>query len=190
MKFLKRKQIVVLALVLMIVVAGYLQYSYKKSSDSVGSAGEEDKGKIGESVYVGGDDVAIGEQAEDGGETNYFAQAKLDREMALSRDTETLRAITEDPNADEHIKAEAFEKLIIMTENSQKEMKIETLIEEKGFNDALVFFGADGSVDVVVNVPTLTDADAAQIYDIVSRHAGVEFDKIHIKHSNKNTEAQ
>ena len=131
MKFFKRKQIVVLALVLMIVVAGYLQYSYKKSSDSVGSAGEQDKGKLGESVYVGADDVAEDGLAENSEEDNYFAQAKLDREMALSRDTETLRAITEDPNADEMVKAEAFEKLIVMTENSQKEMKIETLIKKK-----------------------------------------------------------
>ena len=183
MKFLKKKQIAVLFLVLLIVVAGYLQYSYKKSSDSVNSADEQDKGKLGESVYVDSDDLTAEELGENSEDTDYFAQAKLDREMALSRDTETLRAITEDPNADEMVKAEAFEKLIVMTENSQKEMKIETLIEEKGFKDALVFFGTDSSVDVVVNVPTLTDSDAAQICDIVSRHAGVDIDKIHIKHS-------
>ncbi len=49
MMVFKRKQIVVLSLVLMIVVAGYLQYSYKKSSISVNS---KDNEKLGEAVYV------------------------------------------------------------------------------------------------------------------------------------------
>ena len=35
MMVFKRKQIVVLSLVLMIVVAGYLQYSYNKNGESV-----------------------------------------------------------------------------------------------------------------------------------------------------------
>ena len=57
-------------------------------------------------------------------------------------------------------------------ENSEKEMRIETLIKEKGYKDVVVLFGSDGSVDVVVKAPSLTSVQVAQIADIASRHAG------------------
>ena len=47
MMVFKRKQIVILALILMIVVAGYLQYSYRQGSTSANT-----EGKLGEAVYV------------------------------------------------------------------------------------------------------------------------------------------
>jgi stage III sporulation protein AH len=47
----KKKQIVILSLVLMIIVAGYLQYTYKKSSSS---SVDKDNGRLGEAVYVDG----------------------------------------------------------------------------------------------------------------------------------------
>lgn len=191
MKNFRNKQIVVLSLVLMIVVAGYLQYSYKKSSNSLGAA-DDNEVKIGEAVYV--DDSALLEEDIDEGSKkvenekpaskqadNFFTQAKLNRETALSRDSETLRAITEDENANDEIKAQAYEKMMKLIENSQMEMKIEALIEDTGFAEAITYFAEDGSVDVIVKAPSLTDADAAKIYDIVSRQANIGIDQIVIK---------
>lgn len=188
MRGLKRKQIVVLSLVLMIVVAGYLQYSYKKSSMT---AQDKEKGKLGEAVYVDNSDMDAEQVAEEGTESmdiaaskqanEFFAQAKLDREMALSRDTDMLKQITEDENASEEVKAEAFEKMMKLVENSQREERIETLIKEKGFEDVIALFSEDGSLDIVVKAPQLTSADTAQIADIASRHGNVDISKIHIK---------
>ena len=50
---IKRRQIIILALVVMIVVAGYIQYSYKKSGFS---QTDSDAGKLGEAVYVDNQD--------------------------------------------------------------------------------------------------------------------------------------
>jgi len=165
MMVFKRKQIVVLSLVLMIVVAGYLQYSYKKSGTAV-TQGSDKAAKT----------VSASKQAND-----FFAQARLDREVTRGKDTDALKSISNDPNAPKEAKTKAYDKAIRISENSQKEMRIENLVKEKGFNDVVVLFGDDGSIDIVVKSPSLTSAQTAQIADIVMRQANVPMSKIHIK---------
>lgn len=190
----KRKQIVVLALILMIVVAGYLQYSYKQGSTSA----SRDSGKLGEAVYVDnqmenesfdqadqskkGDmidkkkDVSASKLAND-----FFAQAKMDKDMSRSKSNDSLKAITEDTNASKETRAEAYDEMMALVDNADKEMRIETLIREKGFSDAIALFADDGSIDIIVKTPSLTTAQTAQIADIVSRQAKVAIESIHIK---------
>lgn len=186
----KRKQVVVLSLVLMIIVAGYLQYSYKKSSVSTSA---KDGSKLGEAVYVDNKDSEANakDSAKDTKTTkdtsaskqanDYFTQAKLEKEITRGKDTDALKAITVDQNATKDAKAKAYEQMMKIVSNSEKELAIETLLKEKGFNEALVLFGDDGSVDVVVKVPALTSANTAQITDIVTRQAKVSAADLHIK---------
>lgn len=60
----KRKQIVVLSLVLMIVIAGYLQYSYKRSSISVSETADSDSPRLGEAIYVDNSEAIDSEVAD------------------------------------------------------------------------------------------------------------------------------
>jgi stage III sporulation protein AH len=187
----KRKQIIILALILVIVVAGYLQYSYRHGSTSADLDG------LGEAVYVDSEidneDYANSDAALQGDESdqsnvtasqeaeNYFAQARMNKEQSLSECTETFKAITEDVNASAEVKEEAYDKMIAMTTNADKETKIETLINKMGFDESLVIFADNGSIDVVVKTPSLTTAQVAQITDIVTRHADASVDDIHIR---------
>ena len=190
----KRKQIVVLALILMIVVAGYLQYSYKQGSTSAG----KDSGKLGEAVYVdnqlGNENLDQAEEAKKVEKSDkkadvsasklandFFAQAKMDKEISRSKSNDSLKAITEDVNASKETRAEAYDKMMALVDNADKEMRIETLIREKGFSDAVALFADDGSIDIIVKAPSLTTAQTAQIADIVSRQAKVAIEDIHIK---------
>jgi stage III sporulation protein AH len=50
-----------------------------------------------------------------------------------------------------------------------------------GFDESLVIFADNGSIDVVVKTPSLTTAQVAQITDIVTRHADASVDDIHIR---------
>jgi stage III sporulation protein AH len=190
---IKRKQIIVLSLILMIVIAGYLQYSYKKSSSSVS---DRDNGKLGEAVYVDSqnvvseepDDTIVSKDKKDQKEieasqqaNDFFAQAYLDREIARSRDTDALKEISEDPGATSEIKAQAYEEMMRIIANSQIETKIETLVKERGFEDVIAVFAGDGSLDIIVKTPALTSAETAQIADIAMRHAQLQMDQIHIK---------
>lgn len=194
MMVFKRRQIVVLALVLLVVVAGYLQYTYKKSSVST----QKDEGKLGEAVYVDnkdltGADIVTNDSSEgttvaktkDTGASrqanDFFAQAKLDKEMVRSKDTDTLKQITEDVNASKEVISQAYDQMMKIVDSAEKEMRIETLIKEKGFTDVITLFGDDGSVDIVVKTPSLTSAQTAQISDIVSRQGKIDMAKIHIR---------
>jgi len=186
MKFLKRKQIIVLSLVLMLVIAGYLQYSYNKSSQF----SEEDSAQIGDAVYVESHEVSGDETAVDDSEktvtaskeaNNFFAQAKMDRDIARGRDIELMKSITEDQSASKEAKTQAQAKMIKIVETSQKELNIENLIKSKGFSDVVALFGDDGSVDIVVKAPAITKQQTAQIIDIVTRQANVPMEKIVIK---------
>ncbi len=184
----KKRQIVVLALILVIVVAGYMQYTYKKSS----SASTQKNGeKIGEAVFVDSkndasladDDNAAGTGSAVKTDGDFFAGAKLDRETSRSLSMDMLKKITEDSNASEAVKSEAYDKMIRLVDISEKENKIEMLIKEKGFADVVVIFGDNGNMDIVVRAPGLTSAEAAQIADIASRQGNVDIRGIHIRNS-------
>lgn len=195
MMVFRRKQIVVLSLVLMIIVAGYLQYSYRNSSTA---GNDKESGRLGEAVYVDGKEVegdgemeAMGKEDSEGekvskasSEANdYFAQSKLDREITVSKNVDTLKAITVDENASQEVKTQAYEKMMEIVDNSEMEMKIEVLLKEKDFEDAICIISEDGSIDIVLKTPSLDSAQVAQVASIVTRHAKVDMDKLHI--SNK-----
>ena len=74
-------------------------------------------------------------------------------------------------------KQSAILSMIRMTEISEKENAAETLLMAKGFADPVVSISS-GKVDVVVNAPSITDAQRAQIEDIVKRKAEVGADSI------------
>lgn len=221
----KRKQIVVLSLVLMIVIAGYLQYSYKKSSISVNEIVETDSPRLGEAVYVDNGDLLENEVAEKTNESDkkdnkkednkkedskkednkkednkkdekkssskevqaskqaneFFAQAKMDKDVTRGKNKDELEQITKDPNADKQLKSQANEKILALIDKSEKEMAIETLIKEKGYNDVVVFMADDGSIDVVVKAQSLSDLEATQIADIASRQANVAIADVHVR---------
>ncbi len=187
MKFLKRKQIIVLSLVLMLVIAGYLQYSYNKSSQF----SEDDSAQIGDAVYVDNQGVTADDQASATGTektvtaskeaNNYFAQTKMDRDVVRDKNIETMKGITDDQLASKEAKQDAHDKMMKIVEISQKEVNIENLIKGKGFSDVVALFGDDGSVDIVVKAPALTKAQTAQIADIAMRQGNVPIDKIVIK---------
>ena len=69
--------------------------------------------------------------------------------------------------------------MIAITDVAEKEMASEILLEAKGFADVVVSI-TDGAVDVVVNAVELTEAQRAQIEDIVIRKTGISAESIFI----------
>lgn len=193
MKFLRRKQIIVLSLVLMLCVAGYLQYHYNQTSQ-FDDLSEVDPNQTGDAVYVNNKDVskndnvstaAAGDEKQTAvasrAANSFFAQAKMDRDVVRDKDIETMKSIYEDDVASKEAKDKAYEKMMQIVENSKKEANIETLIKETGFDDAVALFSDSGSVDIIVKAPAISKTQTAKIVDIVARHGNVPFDKIVIK---------
>lgn len=190
-KMVKKNQIIIAALAVMIAAAGYLNYSGKifgdkkeaetanadlanqelldisaedlanasddiKSQDSDGSV----DGTPGEAVLTSGEASAV------------VAEAKVTREQVRAKNKEALLEIIDNQNLSDAQKQDAVSQMVAMTDMAEKEAAAETLLASKGFHEAVISLTAD-TADVVVNAADLSDANRAQIEDIVTRKTGV-----------------
>ena len=103
--------------------------------------------------------------------------AKLLKEQVRARNKETLLEIINNENISDEQKQEAIDGMIAITDAAEKETAAEILLQAKGFDDAVVSI-ADGMVDVVINTSDLTEAQRAQIEDIVVRKTGIGAENI------------
>lgn len=198
-RIFKKNQIIIAALAVMIAAAGYLNYSGRLFS------GEDDAQEANadlasqELLDISEEDLASASgdiesqdsEAEDGsvegtpgeavltsGEVNgVVAEAKVTREQVRAKNKESLLEIIDNENLSDEQKQEAVNQMVAMTEIAEKEAAAETLLASKGFSEAVVSL-TDESADVVVNAAELSDANRAQIEDIVTRKTGVAAENV------------
>ncbi len=134
--------------------------------DSVGETGDaaeeskEDEEVIsnpGEAVLTSGVSVA-----------DFMADARLSREQVRASNKETLLEIIDSEAVSDEQKEAAINSMIELTEVAEKENATETLLQAKGFTDALVSI-VDGQVNVVIAATSISEAEKAQIEDIVKQ---------------------
>ncbi|MGB8450951.1 MAG: SpoIIIAH-like family protein [Anaerocolumna sp.] len=151
-----------------------------KKSEEVAAYNVSDNGEVvidekGEETTAPGEAVLVSATTT----PDFFASSKLAREQTRAINKEDLMAIVNSANLTEDAKAEAVHNIIEMTAIAEKENATETLLEAKGFSDAIVTIEGE-LVDVVVNATSLNEQDIAQITDIVKRKTGVETKDINI----------
>lgn len=112
-------------------------------------------------------------------DSSYFVQAKLEREQSRNKQKDMLNEMLNNENIDNDKKNEVTTAMLQIQQRIEKETAAESMIEAKGFNEVYVRID-DDTVDVVVDKAELTDAEIAQIEDIVKRKTGVSADKIRI----------
>ena len=106
-----------------------------------------------------------------------LSAARLLKEQTRARNREALEEIVNNEALDSAQKEEAVVSMVAMTDRSEKEMEAEILLSAKGFTETVVSMG-DNSVDVVVCADTLSDAQLAQIMDIVTRKTKVSAENV------------
>lgn len=106
-----------------------------------------------------------------------ITEIKLNREQVRAANKETLMGIIDNTNITDEQKQNAISELLNSTAVSEKEAAAEMLLAAKGFSDVVVSI-TDDTVDVVVNQSSLSDAERAQIEDIVKRKTEVSAEKI------------
>ena len=111
------------------------------------------------------------------GGVEVLSEAKLLKEQTRAKNKETLLEIINSTGLTDAQKQEAVDSMVKMTEIAEKEAAAEILLEAKGFSDVVVSINAD-AVDVVVNATELTDAQRAQIEDIVKRKTEIAAENI------------
>ena len=202
-KIFRKNQIIIAALAVMIAAAGYLNYSGRlfgeedTAAQTSGDLASQELLDISEEdVSAGSDDIesqdvdgdAAGAQGETGdgsvdgtpGEavltsgdaSAVVAEAKVTREQVRAKNKEDLLSIIDNQNLSDEQKQDAVNQMVQMTDLAEKEAAAETLLASKGFDEAVVSLTAD-SADVVVNASELSDANRAQIEDIITRKTGI-----------------
>lgn len=189
-RLLKKNQVIITALAVMIAIAGYLNYSgemFGGTKEDAKEASAETANKdlldiSAEDLETGTQDIVSNDSEVEGtpgeavltsgGAENTVAQAKVAREQVRAQNKETLQAIIDNANISEAEKQGAIAQMLQMTQLAEQEVAIETLMASKGFSEAVVSLTAD-SADIVVNAAELTDANRAQIEDIVTRKTSI-----------------
>ncbi len=194
MMVLRRKTVVLSFLVLLLVVVAVVNHNIGREIASDNNLtfveGEDfEEGNIEEpegDLAMDSEDTGNIE-IEEGVETSaanlaassFFIQSRLDRNKNRSFYIETLNGIVEDQNIDNNIKEMAQTEMLSLIKRSETESIVESLIKAKGFKDALVIMGEE-SINIIVNSEKLTQAQVAQIKDIVTREAKVDIENIKI----------
>ncbi len=198
-RIFRRNQVIIAALAVMIAVAGYLNYSGRifggegdaaeanselanmelldiseedlaETDGEIASNDSEEtdgtvEGTPGEAVLTSGDASAV------------VAEAKVTREQVRAKNKESLMEIIDNQNLSDDQKQEAVNQLLALTDLAEKEAAAETLLASKGFDQAVVSLTQEGA-DIVVSAAELSDANRAQIEDIVTRKTGIAAENI------------
>ena len=207
-KFLKRNQIAIYAIALMLITAGYLNYTTNNNNSLETSVEnslqmENDDSKladIGDAELVSSNDVAKDDNmkntnttekqeiADEIVETNaksqddYFTKSKLDRDTMYSQMLETYEKVINSNNTLETQKQSATEEITKINNIKNSIMVAENLIKTKGFENNIIFVNGE-SISVIIGGEELKQEEIAQIQNIIARELNAKIENIHI--SNK-----
>lgn len=199
-KIAGKNRLAVLALAVMIGVAGYMSFADtgkdKKEKDAapVETLSYEEIEKAAEAENDGTSADELGEQVElnDSEDTigdavltsaqavsSSLATAKLNREQSRSKSKEALMDVIGDEALSDDAKKEATDTYVKLSDTIEKETDVETLLAARGYTDAIVTISED-TVDVALSEVALTDTQRAQIEDIVTRKTGYNISSVAI----------
>ena len=193
-KILKKNQFIVTFLAVLIAVAGYLNYSANLDKKNESKKVTND---TYESIYSKDNLLTNNEDIESmdkeqtteepgaavltNGSTlsSYMVQAKLNREQTRSKNKETLLEVINNNDIGDKEKKKAVKSMVKITENSEMENNIETLLKAKGFNDIIVTIN-DNQADVILSDTEVSDEKRAQIEDVIKRKTNISVNNITI----------
>ena len=189
-KILKKNQFIVT----LIAVAGYLNYSANLDKKNESKKVTND---TYESIYskdnllTNNEDIESMDKEETTEEpgaavltngstlSSYMVQAKLNREQTRSKNKETLLEVINNNDIGDKEKKKAVKSMVKITENSEMENNIETLLKAKGFNDIIVTIN-DNQADVILSDTEVSEEKRAQIEDVIKRKTNISVNNITI----------
>ena len=206
-KILKKNQVIITSLAVLIAVAGYLNFAdvdlglknKEASADSSSILEDVDYDLTDETALLdeNGADGSLSDVSDQATSTpgeavltaasDFAAQAKLSREQIRSQNKADLQAIINNQDLGDDQKQEAVSTMVSMADLTEKESAAELLLEAKGFENVIVNLTGE-TADVVVPEADLTDAKRAQIEDIVKRKTGIAPENIVITPLNESEE--
>ena len=192
-----KRTAVVVAIVLFVGAAVYLNWSYgKEASANGGGAGQGGGRLLGQAALVNGEDGqtagkpdasaqpsaapdASAQPSAAGEQTGYFASARLNRQQARDSALQLLQQAAADANAQQEVIDDANASIQAMAALTMSEAQVENLVTAKGYGDCVCFIN-DSSASVVVSSTEngLNENDVTKIMEIVKEETGLSASKI------------
>mgnify|MGYP004530419555 CR=1 FL=1 len=204
MKIIKRNQLIILVISLMLITAGYLNFTADNNTVTTSyltaelgdatlvSSNSVVENNIEENILVENNTVENSEDNNILEENNtietvatyevddtYFTTSKLERENMYSQMLETYQQIYNNTETSSDQKTSALNEIANINKTKNAIMIAENLISAKGFKNVVIFVN-DNSVSVIVGEKELQTEQIAQIQNIVSRELSVDASIIHI----------
>ena len=208
MKIIKRNQLIILVISLMLITAGYLNFTADNntvatsyltaelgdatlvSSNSVVENSIEAENSLVENNAVQSsistednnvleENDTVETAATYEADDTYFTTSKLERENMYSQMLETYQQIYNNTETSSDQKTSALNEIANINKTKNAIMIAENLISAKGFKNVVIFVN-DNSVSVIVGEQELQQEQIAQIQNIVSRELNVDASIIHI----------
>ncbi len=177
MLVLHKRQVTVVSLLILVGIAGYLNWSFEHDAvdPEVAAVYSEVSKKLGEAKMVSTEAEEFAEETLS--VTDYFSQAKLERDLKRSEAMDMLTQILDAQSTGKEARAEAEDEIHHLADYTEKEVMMENLIRAKGYEDAFVFMG-ENLISIAVKSGGLNEVDAAVITDIAISTSGYSADKI------------
>ncbi len=110
---------------------------------------------------------------------NFFSNYREDRKETREQEKLYLDAIIASETTSAEAKANAEAERLKLITNMDNIMNIENLIKAKGFNEVIVS-ASTNTINVIVETSGLTNAEVAQITDIIKNNSDYSIDNIKI----------
>ena len=188
MKIFRRNAIIVTVL-LFVCVAVYLNWAYNRQEEELGqmpvSLAESVSSVAGdglsEGLYYEAPEAAAPVKTLSNEVSDYFSDARLNRQQARDSAISTLRAAAETENASQSAVDGALAEIAVMAQYAVTEAEIESMVMAKGFDTCLAFLSED-SIIVAVPAPAvgLSDSAVSRITDIVLEQTALNTQQIRI----------
>lgn len=208
MRIIKRNQLIILVISLMLITAGYLNFTSDSNTSketaklfaelgdatlvSTNAIVENNETEI-ENTVASNNAVAENTVSNDASnveenaiETNaeavddtYFTTSKLERENMYSQMLETYQQIYNNTEASTDQKTSAIEEIAKINKTKNAIMIAENLLSAKGFKNIVIFVN-ENSISVIAGETELKPEQIAQIQNIVSRELNMDAGIIHI----------
>ena len=179
---LRRKEIVAAALVVLVGMAGYLNWHYQdtitvRDGESYVEAGK----RLGEATYVMNEEKVEEPKAATTSDAveDYFENSRSEREISRSKSLDILNETAANESFDTEIRRKAQDKIICLAENVQKEAEIENLARAKGYDKICVYISEE-NVNITVQKDEFSEADAAKIQEIATEQLKISPNQIKI----------
>ncbi len=157
-RIISRKHLLTFTLVAVLGLAVFVNWYYTNQDKNVTMPEVSEEINLGDAQYVGSNNVKD--------ETDYFANAILNRTKAHDSAKEYLEEIINDKSADQVTKDSAREKLMNITEQIKLEADIENLITAQTKAKCIVTYNGE-SIEVILPKGTIKSENLIKIKDIV-----------------------